>query len=155
MDPKLAFWTLAFANFGVITWCAALGVRRIRRKDVAGQRRMMGTAAALVLLFLVAYVGKVFVLGKEDRSTWTQLDHAVLYVHESCVMLMLIAGLYAGYRAWRFRGHLGPKLVLPPESDPLFGRTQHRRAGWTAIAGCVLALVTAAGVPAGMFSRTG
>jgi arylsulfatase A-like enzyme/uncharacterized membrane protein YozB (DUF420 family) len=153
MDPKLLFWTGALVNLGVILACVGRGVAAIRRRDVPGHRRMMLTAASLVGLFLAAYLVKVVVLGKEDRSLWTRLDYAVLYVHELCIAAMLVGGAVAGFRAWRFLPRLGASLELP--ADPLPGRLWHRRAGWTALVGAVFAFVTAGGVLAGMFARAG
>lgn len=151
MDPKLLYWCGALANLGVILGCVALGVRRVRRGDVAGHRRLMLTSVALVGLFLVSYLLKVALLGKEDRSAWTTLDHAVLYVHELCVAAMLLGGGLAVFRTRRFRARLGPGLALPTE--PLPGVGLHRRAGRVAAIGALLAFVTAAGVLAGMFAR--
>lgn len=155
MNPNLAFWSLALVNLCVLVACTALGVRRIRARDVRGHRRMMLTAAWLVALFLVSYGVKLVFLGHEDKTGWTRLDFTVLYVHEACVTAMLMGGALALYRARRFRGRLGASWQLPPESDPLKGRRGHRRAGWTAITGAALAFVTAAGVLAGMFGRAG
>lgn len=152
MDPKLAFWCVALVDLGVVVGCAMLGVRAIRRGNVRLHRRCMLTAAALVAAFLAAYLLKVALLGREDRSLWTRLDHTVLYVHESCVAAMLVGGAYAGWRASRFRAHLGRSLSLP--SRPLPGRLRHRRAGWVAVVGAALAFATAGGVLAGMFVRT-
>lgn len=153
MDAKLLFWTAAFADLGAVVACCVMGVRRIRARDVSGHCRMMLTAGALVVCFLLAYLMKVRFVGKEDRSDWTSLDHVVLYTHETCVAAMMLGAGVALYRAWRFRGRLGPGFTLPPESDPLAGRIGHRRAGWVAVAASALAFVTAAGVLAGMYAR--
>lgn len=153
MDLNLVFWSAALANLAVVVFCTASGVRRIRAKDVAGHRRMMFTAISLVVLFLVSYVVKVGLLGREDKSAWTALDFAILYVHELCVTSMLIGGAIAVYRAAKFRAGLGPNLKLPPDTDPLKGLAGHRRAGWLAVVGSVLGFVTAIGVLAGMFAR--
>jgi uncharacterized membrane protein YozB (DUF420 family) len=150
MDAKLAFWCAALANLGLILVFAVLAVQAVRRGDVRTHRRRMLTAASLVGLFLVSYLVKLVVLGREDRSLWTALDRTVLYVHETCVAAMLGGGALAGFRAWRFRARLGPALTLPGE---LPGRVPHRRAGWIALVGAALAFVTAGGVLAGMFVR--
>jgi len=152
MDAKLIFWCVALANLGAIVAFAGTGVRAVRRGDVRTHRRRMLTAAALVGLFLVSYLIKVAVLGREDRSLWSQLDRTVLYVHETFVAAMLLGGGYAGWRAWQFRSRLGPSLVLPRDGE-LPGRAPHRRAGWVALVGAALAFVTAGGVLAGMFAR--
>lgn len=153
MDPKLLYWSGALLNLAVIVGCVAEGVRAIRRGEVRRHRRLMLTCAALVALFFVSYGMKVAMLGKEDRELWTGLDHALLYVHELCITAMLLAGSYAGFRAWRFRAKLGASLELP--SEPLPGRDAHRRAGWIAVIGAVFAFLTAAGVLLGMFARAG
>jgi uncharacterized membrane protein YozB (DUF420 family) len=151
MHAKLAFWTWALVNLGAVVAFAASGVRAIRRGDVAVHRRRMLASGLLVVLFLVAYLVKVGVLGKEDRSLWSAQDRLVLYVHETCVAAMLLGGAYAVWRASRFRARLGEPPELPAE--PLPGSLPHRRAGWIALVGAALALVTAAGVLAGMFAR--
>ena len=151
MDPKLLYWTGALVNLLVIVGCVGFGVRAIRRGELRRHRRLMLAAASLVGLFLVSYVFKVAVLGKEDRSLWTGVDYAVLYVHELCIAAMLLGGGIAAFRAWRFRAALGAGPGLPPEPVP--GGDAHRRAGWIAVVGAALAFVTAAGVLAGMFAR--
>jgi uncharacterized membrane protein YozB (DUF420 family) len=151
MDPKLIFWCVAFANLGVIVVCAVAAVRAVHRGDIRAHRRLMLTSAVLVGVFLAGYLLKLALLGREDRSAWSHLDHVILYVHESFVALMLLGGAFAGWRASRFRAHLGRSLTLP--SKPLPGRRQHRGAGWIAVVGASLAFATAGGVLAGMFVR--
>ena len=53
MDPKLLYWTAAFANLGLIVFCVTRGVRHIRAHDVRAHRRMMFAGAGLIGLFLV------------------------------------------------------------------------------------------------------
>ena len=155
MDPKLAYWTGALANLGVIVACAARGVRAIRRGEVRTHRRMMLLSSALVGLFLASYVAKVAWLGKEDRTGWTALDRAILGTHETCIAVMLLAGGYALFRALRFQARLRPGWSIPPDPDALPGRDQHRRAGTIAKWSGALAFVTAIGVWAGMLLRAG
>ena len=152
MDAKLLFWCIALANLALIVAFALTGVQAVRRGDVRTHRRNMLTAASLVALFLVSYLVKVAVLGREDRSLWTPLDRGVLYVHETFVVLMLGGGGFAALRAWRFRARLGPTLALPRDGA-LPGAQTPRRAGWVAVVGAALAFVTAGGVLAGMFAR--
>ena len=153
MDAKLLYWTAALANLGVIVACGARGVGAVRRGEVRTHRRMMLTSAALVGVFLVSYLLKVALLGKEDRSRWTGLDYAVLYAHELCIAAMLLAGAVALYRAWRFRKALGPRLALPSDPEALPGRSAHRAAGRVATRAGVLAFLTAFGVWLGMLLR--
>jgi len=144
IDPKLIFWTLALANLLGVVVCALLGVRRIRRRDVRGHRRFMTSAGGLVGLFLLSYVMKVIVLGKEHRELWTPTARTALYVHETAILVMLVAAGVAAYRAWRFRHTLGSGPLLDPVEESRRGRLWHRRAGWTAVVVSVAALVTAA-----------
>jgi uncharacterized membrane protein YozB (DUF420 family) len=154
LDPRLAYWTFALANLLAVVACAALGVRAIRRRRLDAHRRLMGAAGCLVGLFLASYAGKLWWLGREDRSAWSASDLAVLYVHEACIAVMLVAGCVAGLRAFRFRGSLGPGPGLSFRG-PAPGRAAHRRAGWAAVIASALALGTAAAVLAGMYARAG
>jgi uncharacterized membrane protein YozB (DUF420 family) len=138
-------------NLFLIVACALAGVWRVRHLRPHGHRRMMLTAAALIGLFLVSYVVKVALLGREDRSTWDAGSLWLLYVHEACVAAMLVGGGIAVTRARRF-GVLWDGERLAPEASER-DRRLHRLAGWVAVAGSVLALVTAAGVLVGMYSR--
>src|SRR5262247_4057083 len=103
MDPKILFWTGALGLMAGVVGVAVAGVLRRRRGDIAGHRRAMLSAAALVGTFLVAYVLKVAFLGHERVAEWSGSDRFVLYVHETCIALMLCAGAVAGLRAWRLR----------------------------------------------------
>ena len=69
-DPKLVYWTLALANMLAIVALATVAVRRVRRREIAGHRRLMLAAASLVALFLVSYVAKVWLLGREQLELW-------------------------------------------------------------------------------------
>ena len=153
MTPNLWFWTIALANLGVIVACGARGVRAIRSGDARTHRRMMLTAVALVGLFLLSYLAKVAWLGHEDRSAWTRIDYAVLYVHELCIAGLLVAGGIALYRGLRFQRVLRPTWVVPAGADALPGRASHRRAGRVAAWAGVFAFLTAIGVWIGMLVR--
>jgi len=50
-EPKLVYWTAALANMIAIVAIAAFGVARARRRDIAGHRRLMLTATALVAVY--------------------------------------------------------------------------------------------------------
>jgi putative membrane protein len=154
VTPNLVYWTAALANLAVIVGCGSRGVRAIRRGEVRTHRRMMLVSTALVALFLVSYLLKVAWLGKEDRSAWTALDHAILYTHEMCIAAMLVAGGIALFRALRFQAQLLPGWSIPLGRDALPGGEQHRRAGRIAVWSGVLAFVTAIGVWAGMLLRS-
>ncbi len=155
LDPTLAYWSWALANFAGVVACAGFGVRGIRRRDVRTHRRWMLASAGLVGLFLASYVLKVIFLGREDLGLWSAPALALLRVHETCIFVMLVAGATAGTRAWRFRRSL-PAGPLPLASEATRrGRLAHRRAGRTAVVASLLALATAVLTLAGMYARAG
>jgi uncharacterized membrane protein YozB (DUF420 family) len=153
LDPKLLYWSFALANMVAVVAFASRGVRAIRRNDVTVHRRSMITAGWLVALFLGSYVVKRFALGPEDLSVWSSGARINLWVHESFVMTMLIAGgvaLRLGRRLARTR-----RVSGRPE-DPVADAQQlrrHRRFGWLAVACSAFGLLTACGSLAGMFVR--
>jgi hypothetical protein len=112
---------------------------------------MMQVAASLVGLFLVSYMIKLPLLGREDRSLWSTSELWTLYAHEVCIVAMLTAGAVAAFHARRFGEiHDGPNPA--PEAS---GRDRriHRIAGRIAVTSSLFALLTAAVVLAGMYSR--
>ena len=147
------FWSGALVNLGVIVFCTLTGVQRIRAKDVVGHRRRMLIAMSLVGAFLVAYVLKVAMLGREDKTDWATLDFVILYTHEFFVTAMLAGSAVALYRAAKFRAGLGPNLRLPPDENPLQGVERHKRAGRVAVWTSLLGFLTAIGVLLVMFAR--
>lgn len=155
MDPGVLFWTAAFVNMGLVLGLAVLGVLRRRRGDVAGHRRRMLAAGLLVLAFLVGYVLKVVVLGREALEAWSPLAVWTLRLHELCVGTMLVAGGVAASAA-RVLRHTRNASGEP--SDPLASprvTRWHRRAGWVAVLAAAFGLATAALVLGGMYRRAG
>lgn len=155
MDPKLLYWTGAFLNMGVIVVFAVWGVVARRRGAMALHRRNMLVGVALVLLFVLSYVFKLLLLGREDLDAWTSADLWTLRVHELCVLAMVVAG---GVATWRGRALASTRNTTfspqdPPAPVPL--ARGHRLAGWIAVAAVVLGFLTAALVLAGMFRRAG
>ncbi|MBW2400280.1 MAG: DUF420 domain-containing protein, partial [Deltaproteobacteria bacterium] len=116
IDPKLAFWTWAFCNTTLVVACCIAGVVRIRGRRAREHRRMMRIAASLVGLFLVSYMVKLPVLGREDRSLWSTSELWTLYTHELCIFAMLVAGAVAALRARRF-GEIRDGPNPAPEAD--------------------------------------
>lgn len=153
MDAKFGFWCLALLNMSVLFGFIVAGVRQIRRGDVASHKRSMITATCLVGLFLVSYLFKASLLGKEDMSVWSEFHVLNLRIHESFVLLMLLAG---GFAIWRASKMAGMRNVTRQREDPVAPDAMvrwHTRAGWTAVVSAALGLATAAIVLAGMFAR--
>jgi hypothetical protein len=155
VDAKLIFWTLALVDLAAVAALSASGVRHRRRGDIRRHARNMIGAVSLVLLFLVAYVAKVMLLGHEDLAVWSPPQRWVLWIHESCVFTMLIAGAVAGQRALRLRRTRN--ATRDPGDPPAPARlaSWHRRAGWTAVAAAGLGFASAALVLVGMYQRAG
>jgi len=153
VDGKLVFWTWAFAVLLAVAVLAVSGVREIRAGHPQRHRRRMLGAAALVGLFLVTYVVKIVVLGREDRSAWNAASLWALYFHEVCVAVMMLAAGVATLRARRF-GRLQAGASPAPEARAE-DRRVHRRVGKVAVVASIFALLTAAGVLAGMYARAG
>jgi uncharacterized membrane protein YozB (DUF420 family) len=154
MDPKLLFWTLALADLGVLSAVALFGVRYARRGEIARHKRAMKIATLLVFAFLLCYLLKLQILGREDMSVWSTLDIWVLRIHELFVIQMLIAGSVAWIQA---RKLATTRLVTHDPDDPAPDSQTvrvHRLAGRTAVVGSVLAFLMASGVLAGMYGRT-
>ncbi len=143
MDPRSVFWTAALADLSLVLLLALLGLRQIRRGAWRAHRRCMLSAAALIGIFLAAYLLKVQWLGHENVAAWSPGLVLVLRIHELGIAAMLGGGLYAGWRAFRFRHSLpdGPLLRADPAASGL--RLSHRWAGRVAVAGAALAWATA------------
>jgi uncharacterized membrane protein YozB (DUF420 family) len=155
VTPALAYWTGALANFAGVVVLAIAGVRAVRRRDVRTHHRCMLAAGILVALFLASYALKVTALGREDLELWSAAAVAVLRLHETCILVMLVAGVTAATHAGRFRRSLPPGPLPPPSDATRRDRLRHRRAGWVAVVASLLALGTAVAVLAGMYARSG
>jgi uncharacterized membrane protein YozB (DUF420 family) len=140
-DPKLLFWTAALVNMLAIVVLATVGVRRARRREIAGHRRLMLAASGLVGLFLLAYVLKVAALGREALELWEPHFVWALRFHETCVLGMVVGG---GRALW-----LGERSGF---RDPARARA-HRLAGRTAAVSALLGVASAAYVLVGMYLR--
>lgn len=153
MSASLLYWTAALANLALIAVCMGIGVRCIRRGALRAHRRAMGAASALVGLFLLSYLVKLALLGREDRSGWSSADLAMLYTHELCIAALLGGGGAALLRGRRLRARLGADAERLPPGPSLPEAAAHRRAGRIACAGGALGLLTAAAVLARMYAR--
>ncbi len=155
MDASPGYWTFALLDMCGVVGFAVAGVRSVKRGDTAQHRRHMLVAAALVALFVLSYLVKLVVLGREDRTSWGLFSIWVLRVHELCVFTMIAAGAIAGARALRLRR--SRNFTRRPE-DPLapVGSVRwHRGAGRTAVVAAGIGLLLAFFVLAGMYRRAG
>jgi uncharacterized membrane protein YozB (DUF420 family) len=155
VDARLIYWTGALLNMAAVAGLSVSGVRARRRGDVAGHRRRMLVATALVCAFLASYALKLMLLGSEDPATWAARDVWVLRLHELCVLFMLVGGSVALWRGGRLRRTRSfDDDPAAPEAPAGLARG-HRAAGWTAVVAAGLGLLTAALVLAGMYRRAG
>lgn len=155
MDAHLTFWSLALADMALVVAVAVHGVRLARRGRYRAHRRAMRLAVSLVALFLVAYLAKRGLLGPEDLASWEPAARANLWVHETLVAVMLLAGAASLVLA-RPLGR--SRLLTGRPEDPTpdaAARRRHRRAGWTALVAAALGFATAVGILAGMIARAG
>lgn len=153
MDPKVLYWTGALLNMGVIVALVGVGVLSIRRGKVVRHRRAMLSAIALVGAFILSYLVKLAVLGREDLSIWSPAAINTLRFHETCVLAMVVGGALAGARAWRMRRSRNVTRDPADAPAPATVVRWHRRAGWTAVVGAALGFVSAAFVLLGMYAR--
>ena len=155
LDPKAWYWTAAWINMAVVVAMARTGIGLIRAGEVAAHRRRMLTALWLVAGFLVSYGAKLALLGREDLASWQPVFLYLLRVHETCIAVMVVAGLTAVTLAVRLRlaaARDGSASDIPLEKIPARLRL-HRRAGKTAYWASVAGFLTAAVVLFGMWQR--
>ena len=153
VDPKVLFWTGAFINMNVVVGLAIFGVNQLRGGYPARHRSLMITASLLVVGFVLAYVLKLVFLGREDLSVWSQAAVWILRFHETCVLTMVMGGALA--LRWGSQLSATRSFTLnpdDPEADPALVN-RHRRAGWTAVTGGVLGLLSSGVVLLGMYAR--
>jgi uncharacterized membrane protein YozB (DUF420 family) len=152
IDPKTAYWTGALVNMGVVFALLLAGALAIRRGRVRLHKRCMLTAAALVGVFLLSYVGKLAFLGREQLELWSSSYVWTLRFHEACVAGLVIGGGVAIYQAVKL--NLFARESSPPGTSLPEGTHRHRRAGWTAIVGAGLGILSAAYILQGMYVRS-
>lgn len=153
MDPKLLFWCWSLANMALVVGLGVRGWRAIRANRIQEHRRAMRAAGGFVVAFLVAYLLKRAFLGSEDLSVWSAAARGNLYVHETFVTTMLLAGVAAfalGRRLARTR-RVTQDADDPPAPRELTAR--HRLAGRIALACAALGFATACGILGGMLAR--
>lgn len=150
MNVNLAFWVFAYALTLVAILLAFSGVRAAKKGDLETHARLMRFACNLILFFVVSYVVKMFALGREDKSQWTDFYLVVLYIHETLIGGMLVSGTISRVLAYKFRHSLTGATVSPLD---LKRRKTHTKAGKMCILFAILALVTAGVVLYGMFVR--
>ena len=154
MDPKVLYWTGAFANMVLITVLAFRGVGQVRRGDVAGHRRQMLWCAWLVVAFLVSYGLKVWLLGREALFRCDAFFVDMLRFHETCVLVMIVGVVVALSfgRAMRGTRNRTREAADPPAPERTL--RVHRLSGRTAIVGLVFAVLSAFVVLSGMYLRS-
>jgi len=156
LDAKFVYWLAAWINMAFVVAFAARGFQRVKARAYATHKRTMLIASFLVGGFVVSYVFKVVLLGKEALETWEPAFRTVLYVHETCVLAMVVGGAIALWKGLRTGlNRLATEGAPATEDAVAFSRaaTLHRRAGLTALVASVAGLVTATIVLYGMYHR--
>lgn len=152
MDPHLIFWIYAYVLMFVVLIFAFRGVKFARKGQLEAHRTAMVWACNLLLFFVLSYVGKVFGLGREDKSAWTAIQLTILYIHEAMILLMLITGTTARIQASKFKDSL---LNPNPGEEDMALRRKHAKWGKAAIVFATSAFLTATGVMWALFSVYG
>ncbi len=145
MDIRLAFWALSLALLGASTGSTFAGWRYIRQGRVERHRRAMNLGAAFIGLFLVLYLLKLTLLGREDLAAWSSQSLLLLRVHETFIAIMFVATSAARWLSRRLR------RPDPPERL----RRQHRLWGRLGAGASCLGFLTAAVLFLGMVQRAG
>ena len=153
MEPKVLYWTGAFINLGFVVGIALFGLAQLKAGRPARHRKMMITSACLVVGFLLSYGVKLFVLGREDLSVWSSAAIWTLRFHETCILIMIVAGCLGFNWGRQLHSTRNFTLVATDEFAPEGLGTKHKRAGIAALGGAVLGLLSSGFVLAGMYSR--
>ena len=153
MDSKFAFWSAALANLFTICALLVAGIRNVRRGRIDRHRRCMLTASYLVGAFVLTYVIKLAVLGREQLSAWSPQSVTILRIHEAFVLTMILGGSVALIRARRMRATQNVSRNPEDPKAPASTVRGHRRAGWTAALAAGLGFATAVMVLMAMYSR--
>ena len=126
-------WGLVLVGMTVAYAMTLIGVQAAKRHDVSSHRKWMTLSCALVGIWLVAYVGKQLIIGRDHFGGSTE-DYWLLYVpllivHTSLAMTTIGLGgmnMVVGLR--RLRHGIGAGAMVA-------GVTTHRKLGhlmqWT------------------------
>ena len=155
VDPKVIYWTCAFINMGLVVGSVLYGLAQLKAGKPSRHRAMMITATCLVLGFIVSYGLKLYFLGREDLSVWSNTAVWVLRFHETCVFSMVVGGGLGLRWGQQLRVTRSYSLdAADPVADAVIVR-RHHRAGKVVITSAGLGFVSAGFVLAGMYSRMG
>lgn len=141
MNPNFIYWCFAYAWMSLVVVIGVLAVRQVRAGDLAGHMRKMILVCNMLLFFVVTYVVKVLVLGRELKEGWEMIDFIILYTHEAFIAIMLVTGTWARLLGNKVRA----RLDNPTDADMAM-RRRHKKLGQMAFLSAFAALVTATGV---------
>jgi uncharacterized membrane protein YozB (DUF420 family) len=153
MEAKVFYWTGAFVNMGFVVGLALAGMAQLKAGRPKRHRLMMISAALLVVGFVVSYGFKLHFLGREDLTVWSSSAIWTLRFHETCVLVMIVAGCLG--LNWGRQLRKTRSFSHSPD-DPLATdglRARHIRAGRAALGGAVFGFISSGFVLAGMYAR--
>jgi len=135
---RIVYWCMALVPVSGAVVSAWSGVRAVRGGRIDDHRRWMNRASLWIVAFLVSYLVKLLLLGREPLDTWGPERLRLLYVHRALVESMLIVGIVA--------------RILGPRGLARGGRTRsmHRGFGRVALGAATLGFGTAVAVLVGM-----
>jgi len=140
MTINFGYWLFAFVVMCTTLALAVRGISYIKKGDIDNHMRLMVWACNVILFFVVTYVVKVILLGREQKAGWQTLELVILYSHEFFILVMLVGGVRARYFAARFKAGLAAAGVGGGDRAL---RMRHARAGKMAMVGSSCALFTA------------
>lgn len=128
MEMKAVLWYAVVAAISAAYVVALAGVRAAKRHDLGPHSRRMVAASVIVGFWLVAYVTKQVLFGRE-RFGGTEWQYWSLYVpvfflHMVCAILTVALGAYNLHMgSTRLRMGTGVGAMIA-------GVSRHRRVGW-------------------------
>ena len=105
----------------------------------------------LIVLFVVAYAIKVALIGREALDLWSRDSLLWLRIHETFVLVFLLAGAYAFHLSRKF-GQIALLRGVDSVPNPA-ARWRHARAGRIYLLSFGAALATAAVTYSGIVHR--
>ncbi|MBX3236301.1 MAG: DUF420 domain-containing protein [Nitrospiraceae bacterium] len=127
MDPKSWLWYGVVATITVAYVVALAGIRAAKHHDVSHHSRRMLTASVIVGLWLIAYVTKQVLFGREQfggsRAEYWGLYVPVFSLHMLCACLTIAMGSYNLYMGFT-RLYMGTGV-----GAMVAGVSLHRRLG--------------------------
>lgn len=147
---NLAYWTFAYIWTILAVLVAFRAVGHVKAGKIQAHRRLMVGASNMMIFFVLTYVAKVLILGREDKSNWESFYLITLYIHEAFIGLMLVFGTLGRLTARHFGKDIDSQKLAKIDVKL---RRQHKLRGKLTLYFAILAIITATVVLYGMYAR--